>query len=42
MSKKLVRMGIQTNSGSLSENCCTLQFVYRIYTRGAKRDTTHH
>ena len=38
MSKQLVRVGIQTNLGSLSENCCTLQFVYRIYTRGAKRD----
>jgi len=31
MSKQLVRVGIQTK-GSLSENCCTLQFVYRIYT----------
>ena len=32
MSKQLVCVGIQTNSDSLSENCCTLQFVYRIYT----------
>jgi len=35
-------MGIQTNYRSLSENCCTLQFVYRIYTQGAKRDLTPH
>jgi len=27
MSKQLVRMGIQTNQGCLSENCCTSQFV---------------
>jgi len=38
MSKQLGRVGTQTNWGSLSENCCTSQFVYRIYTRGAKRD----
>jgi len=38
MSKQLVRVGIQKNQGSLSENRCTSQFVYRIYTRGAKRD----
>jgi len=42
MSKQLVRVGIQTNWGSLSENCCTSQFVYRTYTRGAKRDPTPH
>jgi len=42
MSKQLVRVGIQTNQRSLSENCCTLQFVYWIYTRGAKRDPTPH
>jgi len=42
MSKQLVCVGIQTNWGSLSENCCTLQFVYRIYARGAKRDPTPH
>jgi len=24
MSKQLVRVGIQTNQGSLSENCCSL------------------
>jgi len=23
-------------------NCCTLQFVSRIYTRGAKRNSTPH
>jgi len=40
MSKQQVRVGIQTNQGSLSENCCTSLFVYRIYTRGAKRDPT--
>jgi len=33
MSKQLARVRIQTNWGSLSENCCTSQFVYRIYTR---------
>jgi len=27
MSKQQVRVGIQTKQGSLSENCCTLQFV---------------
>jgi len=27
---------------TLSENCCTSQFVYRICTRGAKRDPTAH
>jgi len=42
MSKQLVRVGIQTNLGSLSENCCTLQFAYRIYTQGSKRDPTPH
>jgi len=42
MSKQLVHMGIKTDYGSLSENCCTSQFVYRIYTRGAKRDPTPH
>jgi len=42
MSKQLVRMGIQTNKGSLSKNCFTSQFVYRIYTRGSKRDPTPH
>jgi len=42
MSMQLVRVGIQTNQGSLSENCCTSQFVYRIYTRGAKRDPIPH
>jgi len=36
MSKQLVRVGIQTNERSLSENCCTSQFFYRIYTRGAE------
>jgi len=40
MSKQLVRVGIQTNQESLSENCCTSQFVYRIYTRGSNRDPT--
>jgi len=40
MFKQLLRVGIQTNWRSLSENCCTLQFVYRIYTRGSKRDPT--
>jgi len=29
-------------AGSSSENCCTSQFVYRVYTRGAKRDPTPH
>jgi len=42
ISKQLVRLGIQTNQGSLPENYCASQFVYRIYTRGAKRDRTHH
>jgi len=42
MSKQLVCVGIKTNYGSLSENCCTSQFVYRIYTRGAKRDPNAH
>jgi len=42
MSKQLVRIGIQTNEGSLFENCCTSQFVYRIYTRGLKCDPTLH
>jgi len=42
MSKQLVRVGIQTNQGSLSENCCPYKFVYRIYTRGAKHDPTPH
>jgi len=42
MFEQLVRVGIQTNKGSLSENCCTSQIVYRIYTRGAKRDPTLH
>jgi len=28
-----LHVGIQTNQGSSSENCCTLQFVYQIYTR---------
>jgi len=28
-------VGIQTK-GSSSENCCTAQFVYRIYARDAK------
>jgi len=37
MSKQLVRVGIQTNWGSLSEICFILQFVYRIYTWGTKR-----
>jgi len=32
MSKQLVHVGLQTNKGSLSENCCTSQFVYRIHT----------
>jgi len=27
MSKQLVRVGIQTNRGSLSENCCTFDLV---------------
>jgi len=40
MSKQLVCVGIQTNEGRLSENCCTLQFVYRIYTQGGKCDLT--
>jgi len=40
MSKQLVHVG--TQKGSLSENCCTSQFVYQIYTRGAKRDPTPH
>ena len=30
------------NQGSLYENCCTSQFVYRIYTRCAKPDPTPH
>jgi len=38
MSKRQVRVGI----GSLSENCRTSQFGYRIYTRGANRDSTAH
>jgi len=42
MSKQLVREGMEANWESLSENCCTSQFVYRIYTRGAKRDPTPH
>jgi len=42
MSKQQVRMGIQTNWGSLSENCCTSQFAYRIYVQGSKRDPTPH
>jgi len=42
MSKQLERAGIQKNLESLSENCCTLQFVYRFYTHGAKRDQTPH
>jgi len=42
MSKQLVRVGIQTNWGSLSKHCCTLQFAYRIYTWGAKCDPTPH
>jgi len=42
MSEQLVGVGIQTNSGSSSENCCISQFVRRIYTRGAKRDPTPH
>jgi len=41
MSKQLECVGIQTNEGSLSENCCTSQFVYLIYT-GAKRDPIPH
>jgi len=40
MSKQLVHVGTQKRS--LSENCCTSQFVYEIYTRGAKRDPTPH
>jgi len=36
------RVGIQTNWGSSSENCCTSQFVYRIYAGGTKRDQTPH
>jgi len=40
MSKQQVRVGIQINHGSLSENCCTSQYFYRIYTRGAKRGLT--
>jgi len=40
MSKQLVRLRIETNWGSLSENCCTSQFAFLIYTRGAKRDPT--
>jgi len=40
MSKQQVRVGIKTNQGSLSENCCTSQFLYRIYSWGAKRDPT--
>jgi len=42
MSKQLVRVVIQTILKSLSEICCTSQFVYRIYTRGAKHDPTPH
>jgi len=42
MSKQHVRVEIQTNQGSLSENCYTSQFVYRIYTWGAKGDPTPH
>jgi len=42
MSKQLVRVGVQTNYGPLSENCCASKFVYRIYTRGAKRDPNPH
>jgi len=42
MYNQLVRVGIQTNYGSLSENCCTSPFVYRIYARGVKRDPTPH
>jgi len=42
MSKQLVRVGIQTNSGSLPENCCASKCVYGIYTRGTKRDPTPH
>jgi len=40
MTKQQVRVGIKTNQGSLSVNCCTSQFVYRIYTRSAKHDPT--
>jgi len=40
MSKQLLCMGIQTNWGCLSENCCTSQFVYRIYARCSKRHPT--
>jgi len=42
MFKQLTHVEIQTNWGSLSENFCISQFVYRIYTRGAKRDPTTH
>jgi len=42
MSKQLVRVEIQKNQRFLCENCCNSQFVYRIYTRGAKRDATPH
>jgi len=44
MSKQQVglRVGIQTNKGSLSENRGTSQFVYRIYARGMKRDPAPH
>jgi len=42
MFKQLTRVGIQTNQGSIYENCCILQFVYQIYARGAKRDLTPH
>jgi len=43
MSKQLVRVGGNShklNKHLLSENCRTSQFVYRIYTRGVKRDPT--
>jgi len=36
MSKHLVRVGIQINWRSLSENGCTSQFVYRIYAQGRR------
>jgi len=42
MSKQLVRVGIQTNSGSLPENCCASKFAYRIYTPVAQRGRTPH
>jgi len=44
MSKQLVGYlwEFKQTKNPLSENCCTLQFVYRIYTRGAKRYPTPH